>query len=249
MKEKIKKMNSDIQKFFELFIGYDGKSWSINHAKKHNPKRSSYFLYDMQKMIDNQVGYPSVLYLMNTIAFLGYCLNFDSAWEVPEEAKNKNNEFKEVGRTRDFEYFCNKYLKQVNDLYDKLAYALFTVVRHRVSHMFYTHNFITTYLTDRHLRVEGKGTNRPVMWISVGVFFEDTKKAIELIYRELNGNQDKATQFIKRQKFILEWAWKLQEGILNSLALDKADTAISPPDYPTEGVSGEVPQTPPPETY
>ena len=239
-------MDSDIQKFFELFIGYDGETWSVDHAKKHHQGVHSYFLYDMEKMIENQVGYPSLLYLMNTVAFLGYCLKFDQSWKIPKTGREKENEFKDAGRKDDFEDFCNKYLGRFNDAYSKLAYLLFDLARHRLSHTFFTHNYVTTHRVSNHLKIEEKGSDYPHIWISVSIFFEDTKKAIELIYKELDEDQDKARQFSEKQKFILEWAWERQK-MLNNIDLENSDRKTFPSDYPSNGVSG-VPYTPPPET-
>ena len=212
-------MDKDIQKFFELFIGYDGKAWDEDNAKKHLRNISSYFLHDMGRMIKEQVGYPSVLYLLNVIAFLGYCMKFNMNWNIPSEATKKQEEFERVGRKDDFEYFCKNYLAKVNDNYENADFInfLFELIRHRLSHSFFVHNFITTFPDQRHLQIQDKDSDYPHIWLSVSNFFKDTKKAIENIYQELENNKNLAEQFAKKQKFILDWTWKLQTGVLKNI--------------------------------
>ena len=223
-------MDKDIQKFFELFIGYDGKEWNENHAKKHEQSVSSYFLYDMNRMIKEQVGYPSALYILNFIAFLGYCVGFDSNWSVPSEPKKMKNEFGKIGKIDDFEFFCNNYLSKINKDYENkdFIYFLFNLGRHRLSHTFFVHNFITTLPDERHLKIQTENPNFPYphIWISVSYLFEETQKAIERIYQELEENEEKAQQFAQKQKFILEETWKFQIGRIKNIK--QGSTSITP---------------------
>jgi hypothetical protein len=242
-------MDLEIKKFFELFIGYDGNNWSIDHAKKHHKGAHSYFLYDMSKMIKNHVGYPSLLYLMNTIAFLGYCFRYDENWEIPLQGREKKVEFENIGKKDDFVYFCKTYLKLGNEKYEKLAEELFEFARNRLSHIYITHNIVTTYPSEKHLEIENRGTNYPHMLISIFNFFEDTKKATKLAYEELEQNKGRSYQFIQKQKFILTWAWEIQKGLNNITSTKKTtDTSHSvSPSITPGGVSGVVtpPQFPP----
>lgn len=244
-------MDEDIQKFFELFIGYNGVEWDVNHAKRYNQNIESYFLHDMEGMIKNQIGYPSLLYLLNTIAFLGFCVKLDTNWKIPEEPKERNDEFRRIGEKSDFEHFCNDYLRKYNIAYSKLANSLFDLIRHRLSHTFYTHNYITTLPNKKHLTIQNRG-NCFYLWISVYYFFEDTKKAIEEIYEELKANVEKSNQFREKQKFILEWTWKWQEGLRN-IDIEQKGKIDRPGPYldsegQSKGVSGiyyTPPQMPP----
>ena len=211
-------MDQEINKFFELIIGYNGKTWDVNHAKKYE-NVESYFFHDMQKMIEGQVGYPSILYLMNFMAFLGYCLNYDQNWEVPKDGKEKKIMFENIGKQEDYVYFCQKYLQPINNKYAKLDKYLYDLVRHRLSHVFFTHNFITTYETDDHLKKFLTDDGHPYLCISVPIFFEDTKRSIESAYKQLDIDQNLSEQFKQKQIFILEWVWQLQE-ILKNMDLD-----------------------------
>ncbi|MBU2539571.1 hypothetical protein KJ786_00185 [Patescibacteria group bacterium] len=246
-------MDKDIQKFFELYVGYDGKEWNEAHAKRHQQNVSSYFLYDMNRMIKEQVGYPSILYLLNIVAFFGYCINFDTNWSVPSEAREKNNEFERVGKADDFEFFCVNYLSKMSGNYKNKDFIsfLFNLIRHRLSHSFFVHNFITTLPDGRHLQIQDKSSETPHVWLSVSCFFEDTKKAIENIYQELEADKNKAQQFAEKQKFILEWTWKLQTGILKNINQESTtittNTQAIPADTNVSGSCYTPPQFPPKE--
>lgn len=241
-------MDPEIKKFFELLIGYDNKSWSIDHAKKHNPGVHSYFLHDMEEMIKGMVGYPSILYLMNTIAFLGYCMKYEESWKVPKEANPKKNEFRDAGGQDDFVYFCTEYLSKLDERYKKLAEELFDFIRNRLSHVYSTQNIITTYPSGEHLEIKDKGSDYPYIFISVNNFFEDTKKGIETIYKELEEDQKKADQFFKKNRFILDYTWKLQRRLNNiELKNGSTNTSFFTNHYPTDGMGGTtgVTYTPP----
>jgi len=237
-------MDSEIKKFFELFIGYDGSNWNVEHAQKYQDGVHSYFLHDMENMIKDMVGYPSILYLMNTIAFLGYCMKYEESWKVPDDGKAKNNEFYDAGGNDDFVYFCKEYLSKSNEKYEKLAEELFDFIRNRLSHIYLTHNAITTNSSAEHLEIKDKGSEYPYIFISVKIFFDDTKKSIEDIYKKLETNETIANQFKEKQKFILDWAWKLQRN-LNSINLNDKNKQGPPPnyDYPNGSVSGVPPYT------
>jgi len=246
-------MNQEVQKFFEKIIGYNGKNWSIDHAGKHQQGGHSWFLYDMEKMIKNEVGSPSFLYLMNTIAYLGCCAKFGKEPKDFIHPKDKQKRLSEAGEMSDFIHFCERYLKPVNKAYSILAHLLFTLGRHRLSHVFFTTGAITTYPSSEHLKIIDRGSQHPYIFISVADFFEDTKKAIEFLHKELYKDPGKSDRFLETQKFLLNWSWK-QNSCLNNIDLENnlsegkpsSSSGASGPCYPPHGGISGVPYTPPP---
>lgn len=244
-------MNQEIQEFFENFIGYDGKTWDIKHAKKHGYEHS-WFLYDMEKMIYNHVGYPSLLYLMNTVAYLGYCAKFDQSWKIPSDTTSEKKEFKNSGKLGHFTFFCDEYLKPIDEAYFKLENLLYELGRHKLSHIYFTNNAVTTDQSIKHLKIMDKGSNYPYIFISVKDFLEDTKKAIESLYQDLDKDIEKSNQFFEKQQFLVNQSWKYNRD-LNDITLNNQNNNVpkssgaSGPHYPSNtGVSGIVtPYTPP----
>lgn len=230
-------MDPEVQKFFERFIGYDGETWSVDHAKKHGQDHA-WFLHDMERMLDNRVGYPSLLHLMNTIAYLGYCLEFDQNWEIPKTQKERTDEMRRAGEKDHFNSFCDKYLGPINRAYPKLSDYLFQLARHRLSHIYFAHIAVTTYPSDRHLTIMDKGTDHPHFFISVHNFFKDTQKAIESLYKELGENVAESDSFLRKQKFLLDESWKLNQ-VLKNITLEVGHDG-------DPGFSGEPPESPPP---
>jgi len=188
-------------------------------------------------MIDKKIGYPSLLYLMNTISFLGFCSKFEPEWEEPKESKEINKKVGNSGERLDFMSFNNNYLGKINDSYKELGELLFRLVRHKLSHNFFTYNYVTTEKISNHLKIqEGEKNHCPHLWISVIVFFEDTKKAIELMYKDLSEDNDKAKQFVEKQEMLHKWNCNLQKNYLERKSLEKRSKRDYPEDY--GGVSG-----------
>ena len=75
----------NLQSFFKSVIGYDGVRWESDLDKPDTPWLS----HDMEKMLNNKVGYPSLLHLFTIITYLGYCVNLSSSGRPGNE-----NDFK-----------------------------------------------------------------------------------------------------------------------------------------------------------
>jgi|GEM_PF-4552477 len=238
-------MNTETKKFFELVLGYNGEKWDYNVGKNYEGIDHSYFLWDMEKMIDGRVGYPSLLYLMNAIAFVGYCANYKEGWAVPSVAQIKQKQFEDLGKQKDFISYCKGYLAKVNPKYASLAEELYGLVRHKLSHIYFTHNYVTTLPSINHLK---KGYNKeydfPYIWISVKDFLEDFKKSIESLYKELVTNEKMGYQFQEKQKFITDWA-KAQQQLLNNMDLEETDMPTSS-SFVTNTATACCPYTAPP---
>ena len=233
-------MNQKVQKFFNEIIGFDGENWKTDYDEKNRP----WFLYDMEKMLQNEVGSPSFLYLMNTIAYLGYCSDPNDRYKISITPKDNQEKLKAAGEQQDFIDFCNKYLAPIKKEYSMLAHLLFDLGRNRLSHVYFATTAITTLSSDKHLRIIDKEKDCPYIFVSVKNFFEDTKKAIECLYEELLVESKKSDQFFEKQEFLLNWSWK-QNPQLRNISVEGDNLSSISSCSPS--LNSSVPYTPPPE--
>lgn len=213
-------MKKEVQEFFERIIGYDGKTWCVCHSKKYGEDHA-WFLYDMERMIDNRVGYPSLLYLMTMITYLGACIN--------QGTKNKKN-IKDIGNHDDFYYFIENYFI---DPYNKYKEFLYYQVRSKLAHLYFTLNAVTVYPNENHLKIKKEG-NTSFLFISVYNFLKDIKIAIEKLYDDLNSDPSFNNLFLENRKYISSLLYDdLNERIKN---LTKKDYSTEiPKNFPDSG--------------
>jgi len=218
----------NLKSFFESVIGYNGSSWESDLDKENSPWLS----HDMEKMLRNHVGYPSLLHLLVVIPFLGYC------------AGQKNKECKDAGDLEDFKYFCNKYLTYVNEEYvwEQKGERLWKTVRNKLAHVYFAKHAITTDKHLDHLKIKKEDNDHYYLFISVRSLWEDTKKAIELLHKDISEDFERETLFLKKLDLLDQWQWKLNKGDLASKFPMKSmggRLSNSGPSGPNMPVSGE----------
>jgi len=186
-------MEKEIQEFFERIIGYNGETWCVCHSKKYG-EHHAWFLHDIERMIDNRVGYPALLYLIAMISYLGACIN-------PKNKEEK--EIKNIGNSKDFYYFIDNYLYLQNEKYKKYKEILYYQVRSKLAHVYFTLNAVTTSYSNDHLSIK-KIEGSLFLFLSVKNFMEDTMKATERLYNIICENEDSDKNFYKNKKNIFK---------------------------------------------
>lgn len=179
---------NEIESFFDLVIGYNDSGWKTDFDVPSYP----WLLHDMEIMLNKAVGYPSLLHLISTIAFLGYCIN-------PKISSNP-------GDREDAKYFFDKYLKGDYE-WDKHGKFLWENVRGKLAHRYFTKNAITTHKSQDHLKVKLYEKDKFYLSISVRNFWEDTKEAIKALYNDLKEEKN-SKRFLERLDFLDQDLWK-----------------------------------------
>jgi hypothetical protein len=191
-----------INQFFTSVIGYDGNKWEGNFSGTDYPWLS----HDMEKMIDNQVGYPSLMQSLIIISYLGYCINPNSTI--------KSN----PGNFSDFKYFCNNYLNKIDKRYEwnSLGEALYYIVRGKLAHVYFTKNTVTTRLDNKHLNIIQESSDHYYIFISVQKLWEDMKKAIEFFYKDISSTKTNENNFLAKLDSLDNWQWRKNKDTLES---------------------------------
>jgi len=189
----------NFKSFFNSVIGYSDLGWEQN-LEKNNPP---WLYHDMEKMLSSEVGYPALLQLLVAIPFLGYCAN------------QEDKEHKKAGHGDDFKYFCKEYLAHINEEYvwKQKGKIIWDTMRNKLAHVYFTKNAITTKEDSHHLQVI-ENENGPYLFISIRNFWEDTKKAIAVLYNDLNKDSKRQAIFLKKLDLLDQWQWKLNKRLI-----------------------------------
>jgi len=222
-----------LKSFFESVIGYNGSSWESDLDKRE----AAWLSHDMEKMLEtkNHVGYPSLLSLLVFIPLLGYCIN--------QESKKCDD----AGYIDDFKYFCDEYLACVDEKYawENKGRLLWKIVRNKLAHVYFTKQAITTEKSSEHLKIKKDNNNYPYLFISVRNLWNDTKKAMEFMYKNISENSKKEANFLKKLDSLDQWQWKKNEKYLksNKFLAGKTEekspnSGYSGPNMPLSGAEG-----------